>query len=116
MVDSFKATTTESRGDSVVVRAEGRLDAKTAPRLLEHCVEARPAGIHLVLNLAEVTFLSSSGVGMLLVLAERTRSEGCSLRIAAPSVAVTGPLELLNLHRFLTIDESEGESLRALGA
>ena len=116
MVDSFNATTTETRGDSVVVRAEGRLDIKTAPRLLEHCLEARPTGAHLVLNLADVTFLSSSGVGMLLVLAERTKSEGGSLRIAAPSAAVKGPLELLNLHRFLTIDESEDQSLRALGA
>jgi anti-anti-sigma factor len=116
MDEPFKATT-ESRGSSVVVRTEGRLDAKTAPRLLEVCLTARTADApHLVLNLTDVTFLSSSGVGVLLVLAERTRSEGGSLRIAAPSAAVKGPLELLNLHRFLTIDESEAEALAALGA
>src|SRR5262245_59548141 len=116
MDDAFKATTTEARGDNVVVRVEGRLDAKTAPRLLEHCQGARSPAGHLVLNLSDVTFLSSSGVGVLLVLAERTRSEGGSLRIAAPSHAVRAPLELLNLHRFLTIDGSEGEALAALGA
>jgi len=116
MDEAFKATTTEVRGTSVVVRAEGRLDAKTAPRLLAHCVAARPAGGHLVLNLAEITFLSSSGVGMLLVLSERSRNEGGSLRIAAPSAAVRAPLELLNLHRFLVIDASEGDAWTALQA
>ncbi len=116
MDDGFKATTAEVRDRSVAVRVEGRLDAKTAPRLLEHCLDARPTGAHLVLNLAAVTLLSSSGVGMLLVLAERTRREGGSLRIAAPSAAVRAPLELLNLHRFLTIDENEGDAFAALGA
>jgi anti-anti-sigma factor len=115
-MDDVKTTTAESRGASVVVRVEGRLDAKTAPRVLEHCLAARTTGGHLVLNLGGVTFLSSSGVGMLLVLAERSKSEGGSLRIAAPSAAVKGPLELLNLHRFLTIDTTEGDALEALGA
>jgi len=116
MDEGLKATTAEAHGTSVVVRARGRVDAKTSPQLLDHCLAARPTGGHLVLNLAEVTFLSSTGVGMLLVLAERTKSEGGSLRIAAPSAAVRGPLELLNLHRFLTLDDSEGEALKALGA
>lgn len=116
MDEGIKATTAEVRGRSVVVRAEGRLDAKTAPRLLEHCLAAHVNGGHLVLNLAGITFLSSSGVGMLLVLAERTKSEGGSLRIVAPSPAVKGPLELLNLHRFLTLDASEGDAMAALGA
>jgi anti-anti-sigma factor len=115
MDEAFKAAV-ELRGSSVVVRVEGRLDAKTAPRLLAECLAARAAGGHLVLNLAEVTFLSSNGVGMLLVLAERSREGGGSLRIAAPSPAVRAPLELLNLHRFLNIDRSEDESLAALGA
>ena|SRR5262245_15192762 len=116
MDDAFKATTTGTHGASVVVHVAGRLDAKTAPRLLEHCQGARATAKHLVLNLSDVTFLSSSGVGVLLVLAERAKSEGGSLRIAAPSQAVRAPLELLNLHRFLTIDGSEGEALAALGA
>jgi anti-anti-sigma factor len=115
MDETYKAAV-EHQGASAVVRVEGRLDAKTAPRLLAECLAARPAGGHLVLNMGEVTFLSSNGVGMLLVLAERSREGGGSLRIAAPSEAVRTPLELLNLHRFLTIDGSEGESLSALGA
>ena len=71
---------------------------------------------HLVLNLSAVTFLSSSGVGVLLVMAEKARGDGGSLRLASPSAAVRAPLELLNLHRFLTIDGSEDDAMSALGA
>ena len=116
MDDGFKATTAHGRGEAVVVRVEGRLDAKSAPRLLEHCLAARATGGHLVLNLSGVTFLSSSGVGVLLVMAEKAKSDGGSLRLASPSAAVRAPLELLNLHRFLTIDGSEDDAMSALGA
>ena len=116
MDDVFKATTAKGRGSAVVVRVEGRLDAKSAPRLLEHCLAARHAGGHLVLNLSQVTFLSSSGVGVLLVLAEKVREGGGSLRIASPSAAVRAPLELLNLHRFLAIAGNEDDALSSLGA
>ena len=116
MDDSFKATTAQGRSGAVIVRVEGRLDAKSAPRLLEHCRAARHAGGHLVLNLGGVTFLSSSGVGVLLVLSENARLDGGSLRIAAPSAAVRAPLELLNLHRFLVIDGGEDEALSSPGA
>jgi stage II sporulation protein AA (anti-sigma F factor antagonist) len=115
MADDFSVHTAESRDRVAVVRVGGRLDARTAPRLLSHCLEARPPGGHLVLNLAEVTFLSSSGVGVLLVLSEKVRADEGSLRLASPSPAVKAPLELLNLHRFLALDESEGDALAALG-
>ena len=116
MDDIYRATTTMGRAGAAVVRVEGRLDAKSAPRLVEHCVAARHSGGHLVINLGQVTFLSSSGVGALLVLAEQVKADGGTLRLAAPSVAARAPLELLNLHRFLSIDDSEDDALASLGA
>lgn len=116
MVDDFTVRTAEGRGTVAVVRVAGRLDARTSPRLLSHCLGARPAGGHLVLNLSEVTFLSSSGVGVLLVLSEKVRADGGTLRLASPSPAVKAPLELLNLHRFLALDDSEDAAFTALGA
>ena len=107
MDDAFEAATQADTVSSVTVSARGRLDAKTAPRLLEHCLAARHPKAELVLRLTEITFLSSSGVGMLLVLSDRCKADGGSLRIEAPSVAVRAPLELLNLHRFLNLDGGE---------
>jgi len=116
MSDDFKLTLSERRGTVSVVRVEGRLDARTAPRLIEYHAAARIGTGHLMLVLADVTFLSSSGVGALLVLAERLKADGGSLRLVSPSTAVRAPLELLNLHRFLSIDDSEDDALAAIGA
>ena len=116
MSDEFKLTLSERRGHAWVVRVEGRLDARTAPRLIDYHAASRIGAGHLVLILSEVSFLSSSGVGALLVLSERLKTEGGSLRIVTPSVAVRAPLELLNLHRFLSIDDSQDQALAAVGA
>ena len=50
-------------GRAEVIRLRGRLDARTAPLLIERCANARDAGRNLVLNLRDVQLLSSSGAG-----------------------------------------------------
>ncbi len=116
MSESFTTVMGERRGRAVVMRARGRLDARTSPLLLQRAEQARPAGGHLVLNLAEVSFLSSAGVGALMVLAEKARQDGGSLRLAPVSAAARSVLGVLNLDRFLTIDGSEDEAISALEA
>ena len=56
----------ETHGKTVVLRVVGRIDAKTAPRLLQGAMPFAGMGRNLVLNLADVTFMGSSGVGVLL--------------------------------------------------
>jgi stage II sporulation protein AA (anti-sigma F factor antagonist) len=105
----------ERRPKATVVRVCGRVDARTATRLMEESLAAHAAGQGLVLNLAGVTFLSSAGVGALMVLAEKLGQEGGGLRIAPASQPVAAVLGLLNLDQFLTIDATEGDGLSAFG-
>jgi anti-sigma B factor antagonist len=107
---------TVTLGQVTVLRVGGRLDARTTPQLLAGCSKARKPGGQVVLNLAEVSFVSSSGVGALLAIAEEARLSGGGLRISPPSTAVRSAIELLNLDQFLTIDESEQQALDALEA
>ena len=116
MDDTFAVTPAGARGSAVVVRVSGRIDAKTSSQLVEQCLAPCSPGSHLVLNLSAVTFLSSSGVGALMVLSERTTAQSGSLRLVSLSPAASGPLKLLNLDRFLKIDESEDAALGALGS
>jgi anti-sigma B factor antagonist len=99
-----------------VLRVNGPLDAKHAPLLIEHCVPAREAGRNLVLNLAGVPFIASSGIGALLALVEEYRDAAGTIRIAAASPAVESVITLLNLDRFLTMDASEQDAITALAA
>jgi anti-anti-sigma factor len=115
MADAFEIEIDRGRSPATVVRVRGRVDGRTAPRLLRECLEAHTPGSVLVLNLAAVTFLSSAGVGALMVLTETLGKEG-GVRLAPASGAVRTVLGLLNLDQFLVIDDSEDEALGALGA
>jgi len=100
----------------VLLRISGRLDAKSAPQLLERCAVVRTAGYNLILNLGGVTFVASSGIGALLAVAEQFREAECRIRFASLSAAVESVIKLLNLDQFLTIDPTEDDSLTALEA
>ena len=62
----------------------------------------------LVLDLNELTFLDSSGLGALVLLLARARSDGWSLLLAAPQPAVAMVLRISGLAQRLTIIESTG--------
>ena len=114
MVDEFRIQESQEGGRTVVLRVAGRLDAKSAPTLTQCCTEVRTSGQNVVLNLAGVTFIASSGLGALLSLAEEFRQAGRSIRFVSLSAAVTSVIQLLNLDQFLAIDATEEEALRAL--
>jgi len=115
MDDTYSLEAAGSRGNAVLFRVSGRVDARSSAQFLEHCLEACAPRANLVVNMAEVTFLSSSGVGALMVLSERTLSQGGRLRLVLSSAA-RAPLRLLNLDRFLHIDASEDAALAACEA
>ena len=115
MPDTFSIVE-EVRGHTMLLRVRGRLDARSAPSLLETASRVRNRGMNLVLDLSGVAFMASSGLGSLLSLAEEFRQSGSRVRLASPSPAVDSVIRLLNLHSFLTIDASEEEALHAMGA
>lgn len=116
MGEAFDIQVDRARSGAVVVRVRGRIDGRTASRVLEQGLAVDEPGRGLVLNLGEVTFLSSAGVGALMVLAETVGTGAGGLRLGPVSEPVRAVLGLLNLDQFLSIDASEAEAVRALGA
>jgi anti-sigma B factor antagonist len=103
-------------GRTAVLRLKGRLDVKTSPELLQRAAEVQANGQNLVLNLSEVSFIGSSGIGALLVLVEQFQEQAGVVRLVSPSRAVEDVIKLLNLDRFLMVDSSEEKALAELGA
>ena len=102
---------------AAVLRVTGRLDAKNAQVLFRKCrdfLEAKQ--VRVILNLADVSFVASSGVGTLLALTEEFKDAGGAIHLVSPSNAVKSVIDLLNLTQFLTIGDSEAEVLQAIGA
>src|SRR6266508_1678182 len=65
---------------------------------------------HLVVDLEQVSFLDSSGIGVLISVRRRIREHGGSLRLTAPSPHVRRVLELTGITTLLptyaTLDEA----------
>jgi anti-sigma B factor antagonist len=116
MPDEFEIVEGTRRGRTSLLRVRGRLDARSAPLLLQAGSSVRSRGENLILDLSGVTFMASSGLGSLLSLGEEFRQAGSRVRIASPSSAVDSVIRLLNLHEFLAIDASEEDALHALEA
>lgn len=65
----------ETKGDSLTVRLDGRLDTITAPDLEQELQDL--SGVkHLVLDFAKVVYISSAGLRVLLALQKRMGKQG----------------------------------------
>jgi anti-anti-sigma factor len=91
-------------GDRAVIFAHGELDVATAPQLeaalLPHVAP------ELVLDLAGVTFIDSSGMTLLFQTAQRSRRDGFAFRVVGVRPAVAELLQLTGLDRVLNLDDS----------
>jgi len=105
----------DNAGRTAVFRLKGRLDVKTSPVLLERASDVQANGQNLILNLSEVSFIGSSGIGALLVLVEQFQEQAGVLRLVSPSPEVDAVIKLLNLDRFLVVDPSEEKALAEIG-
>jgi anti-anti-sigma factor len=87
-----------------------------SPDLLKRCTEIQSNGQNLVLNLSEVTFMGSSGVGALLVLVEQFQEQAGAVHFAALSHNAQDVIDLLDLGQYLPIHATEAEAFAALEA
>jgi anti-sigma B factor antagonist len=104
--------TVGSRPDGVtVVQPAGRLDLLSAAGLRQRLAQEIAAGRRrLVVDLAQVTFVDSSGLGALIGGLKAARLAGGDLRIARPGEQARIVLELTTLDRVLrpypTVEEA----------
>jgi anti-sigma B factor antagonist len=83
---AFKVTGIE-RGDWAVLRVSGELDLVTSPVLRQRVHDVVAEGHHaLVLDLSEVFFCDSSGVGVLIAARRLIRSCRGRLRLILPAL------------------------------
>lgn len=102
-MSDFSLTET-SREDVPVLRLAGRLDAAAAPRLKEHIqAMARAGRTDVVLDMAGVSFIDSSGLGALVASLQVLRAAGGVLALAGLTEKVRMVLELIKLHKVLDI-------------
>ncbi len=101
--------------DVRVVPVQGRIDATAAPALATIVRETADAGgRRIILDLSGVTFLSSSGLRILLMLARELKASNGELRLCALQPAVAEVFALTGFTQIFTIHRTREEALAAL--
>lgn len=97
-----------------VISVSGEVDLLTAPVLRERMtasVESADGG--MVLDLSGVTFLDSSGLGVILGAHRRLRERDRSLQLVATAPAVIKILTLTGLDKVFDVHDSVDDALAA---
>ena len=106
-------TTEKIDPDITVIAASGKLNMVAAPQLRDVVRRSIAEGsARLVVDLSDVAFLDSSGLGALVACLKSARQAGGDLRIAAPSEQVMMVLQLSNLDRVLARFDTAGDAYR----
>ena len=102
---------TQQLGDALEVKVKGRLDNYWTEHLRGNLEEVIRGGAHGIrLNLSEISFLSSAGVGLLVKFHTQLKGIGGSFIVTSPSERVK---QVLDLCRLSTILLAPDDSRRA---
>jgi len=113
----FRMSGPEPHGPVMMLRLTGRLDGKAAQDLQQRCAEIRDQGFVLVaLDLSQVSFLASSGLGVFLAETEAFKEVDGALHLVATSPVVEAVIKLLNVDRFLSMVPSVDALLASISA
>jgi anti-sigma B factor antagonist len=93
----------------ILVKAQGEMDLETTPILAAELSEVLrpPFPARLGLDLSEVTFISSTGLSVLVELNERSRVCGTDMQLIGMSRPVQRALDLTGLDAILKIHNAQ---------
>ena len=113
-VDLSLSTRTE--GDSTVVSVGGEIDVYTAPKLREQLIDLVSAGnYHLIVDMEQVEFLDSTGLGVLVGGLKRVRAHDGSLQLVCTKERILKIFRITGLTKVFPIHSSVDEALAATG-
>lgn len=104
---------TERDGAKCRITVGGEVDVYTSPQLKSHIVDAVDAGcIDLVVDLEGVTFIDSSGLGVLMSGLRRAKEQDGSMHIVCTRESILKILRITGLDKvfpiFSSVDDAEG--------
>jgi anti-anti-sigma factor len=101
--------------DITIVDFKGRLAIGVSDSILPRIIEEILTGgsKKILLNLSEMDYIDSNGLGELVQVYREAQRRGASLRLLKPQDRVTKTLRLTNLLPMFSVYESEEEAMTA---
>jgi anti-sigma B factor antagonist len=101
-------------GDCAVLQVAGEIDVYTAPLLRERVIQLVDDGArHIIADLRGVTFLDSTGLGVLVGSLKRLRSHGGSLRVVINADRILRIFRITGLVNVFALHSSAQEAVSA---
>jgi anti-sigma B factor antagonist len=101
-------------GDKTVLSVGGEIDVYTAPKLREQIVQLVEDGrYHLVVDMEDVEFLDSTGLGVLVGGLKRVRAHDGSLRLVCTQERILKIFRITGLTKVFPIHGSVAEAVEA---
>lgn len=101
----------------LVVDVGGEIDVYTSPKLRERLVALVTGGVHqLVLDLDDVEFIDSTGLGVLVGILKRIRSRNGSLSLVCGREAILRVFKITGLEKVFDIHPSVESATGAVTA
>jgi stage II sporulation protein AA (anti-sigma F factor antagonist) len=107
----------EQHRQALIVRFIGELDHHAADQVKSEIEDAVNRGnvTDIILSLKELSFMDSSGIGVILGRYKMISGRGGRMVVCDVSPAVYRLFELSGLFRIITIEQNEREALLSLG-
>ncbi|MBA3430263.1 MAG: STAS domain-containing protein [Actinobacteria bacterium] len=99
-------------GSHSIVDVSGEIDVYTAPKLREKLIELVSEGEHnIVINLEEVDFLDSTGLGVLVGALKRVKGHNGTLALICTQDKILKVFQVTGLDKVFAIHDSEDAAL-----
>lgn len=104
--------TTRDEGDIKVVMLNGKLDTNTTPAAESEINTLLDAGASkLLINFEQISYISSSGLRLLLATAKRLKGSGGDLKVCALNEMATEVFEVSGFSSILNVFTTEQDAL-----
>ena len=111
-LESILAGSASYPRDCEVLRVTGEIDVYTAPDLRERVVHLIDNGTrHLIIDLSPVTFLDSTGLGVLVGSLRRLRAHGGSLKLVISAKRIMEIFRITGLNRAFALYPSVPDAM-----
>lgn len=101
-------------GRTVVLAVRGDVDIATSPVLRERLADAVTSYDAVVVDLAQVPFLDSTGLGVLVAAYNRAKAAGSVLVLARPQRIVKNALRLVQVDHVIDVYDSLDDAREAI--
>lgn len=109
------STSLETEGRAHIVVMRGKLDSASAPETEKLVLEALEGGATIVvMDMAELNYVSSAGLRVMLMTAKRLKSSGGRFALAAVGPVILEVLDIAGFTSILDIHPDRAAALAAL--